>query len=194
VNVVLVDAGGTNIGSVRYALRRLGVDAALSDDAATIRAASHVIMPGVGAAEPGMRRLRERGLTDVVRSLAQPVLGICLGMQLLFERSDESDTPCLGIVPGCVRKLKAHDGLRVPHIGWNTFRVEHENALLSGDDAHAYFVHSYAVPVGDYTIAASTYGDRFSAAIQRGNFFGVQFHPEKSSSLGAQILRNFLAL
>ena len=195
-DVVLIDAGGTNIGSVRYALQRLGIDASLSNDAETIRVASHVIMPGVGAAEPGMRRLRERGLIDVIRSLEQPVLGICLGMQLLFEHSEEADTPCLGIIPGYVRKLSANDGLRVPHMGWNTIDLSRDSELLRDDDReqHAYFVHSYAAPIGDCTIAHSVYGERFSAAVQRGNFFGVQFHPERSSSLGARVLRNFLAL
>ena len=194
--VVLVDAGGTNIGSVRYALQRLGVDAALSDDAKTIRAASHVIMPGVGAAEPGMRRLRERGLVDTLRALRQPVLGICLGMQLLFEHSEEADTECLGIVPGRVLKLATGNGLRVPHMGWNTLDVARDNALLRDDDAQrfAYFVHSYAAPVSDRTIARSTYGECFSAAVQHENYFGVQFHPERSSSLGARLLQDFLAL
>jgi glutamine amidotransferase len=194
--VVLVDAGGTNIGSVRYALQRLGVEATLSDDANTIRSASHVIMPGVGAAEPGMRRLRERGLVDTVRSLDQPVLGICLGMQLLFEHSEEADTECLGIVPGRVRKMTAASGLRVPHMGWNTLEVSRDNELLSGDecDQHAYFVHSYTAPLGDCTIARSAYGEPFSAAVQCKNFFGVQFHPERSSLLGARVLKNFLAL
>jgi glutamine amidotransferase len=196
MSAVLIDAGGTNIGSVRYALQRLGVDAALSNDPSAIRSASHVIMPGVGAAAPGMRRLRERGLVDVIRSLAQPVLGICLGMQLLFERSEESDTECLGVVPGNVRKLKANGSLRVPHMGWNTLGIVRKNALFGDDDEdrHAYFVHSYAAPVGECTIACGTHGDRFSAAVQRDNFFGVQFHPERSSSLGARVLRNFLAL
>lgn len=193
--VVLVDAGGTNIGSVRYALQRLGVDAMLSDDTKAIRAASHVIMPGVGAAAPGMRRLRERGLVDTIRSLQQPVLGICLGMQLMFEHSEEADTECLGIVPGQVRKLAADDTVRVPHMGWNTIDVSRDNELLHDDgEQHAYFVHSYAAPVGEFTIAQSTYGESFSAAVQRGNFFGVQFHPERSSSLGARVLQNFLAL
>lgn len=195
-NVVLVDAGGTNIGSVRYALQRLGITAMLSDDADTIRSASHVIMPGVGAAEPGMRRLCERGLIDTIRSLEQPVLGICLGMQLLFEHSEEADTPCLGIVAGRVRKLAANDRLRVPHMGWNSIEVSRDNNLLQDENVgqHAYFVHSYAAPVVACTIARSAYGEPFSAAIQHRNFFGVQFHPERSSSLGARVLRNFLAL
>jgi len=196
VSVVLVDAGGTNIGSVRFALQRLGVDPVLSSDASTIRAASHVIMTGVGAAAPGMRRLRENGLVDLVRSLQQPVLGICLGMQLLFERSEESDTQCLGIVPGQVRRLKTRAGLRVPHMGWNTLAIPRDNALFSADDdaSHAYFVHGYAAPVADGTLAQSSHGDTFSAAVQRGNFFGVQFHPERSSALGARVLQRFLAL
>ncbi len=196
MNVVLVDAGGTNIGSVRYALQRLGVDPQLSNDAATIRAASHVIMPGVGAAAPGMRRLRENGLADTVRELKQPVLGICLGMQLLFDRSEESDTPCLGIVPGHVRRLQPRSGLRVPHMGWNTLEIPRENALFSDDDNadHAYFVHGYAAPVSENTIAFSSHGGTFSAAVRHGNFFGVQFHPERSSALGARVLQRFLAL
>jgi glutamine amidotransferase len=196
VSVVLVDAGGTNIGSVRYALQRLGVEAVLSNDAATIRAASHVVMPGVGAAAPGMRRLRESGLVEIIRSLRQPVLGICLGMQLLFERSEEADTQCLGIVPGHVRRLRARARARVPHMGWNTLAVPRDNALFSAkDDAdHAYFVHGYAAPVADSTLAQSSHGETFSAAVQRGNFYGVQFHPERSSALGARVLQRFLAL
>jgi glutamine amidotransferase len=194
--VVLIDAGGTNIGSVRYALQRLGVDAKLSDDAKTIRVASHVIMPGFGAAEPGMRRLRERGLVEMVRSLRQPVLGICLGMHLLFEHSEEADTECLGIIPGRVRKLAADGGLRVPHMGWNALDPCDDNELLRESDRgqYAYFVHGYAAPVGACTIARSSHGERFSAAVRCGNYFGVQFHPERSSSLGARVLKNFLAL
>ena len=195
VNVVLVDAGGTNIGSVRYALQRLGVEADLSDDANTIRAASHVIMPGVGAAAPGMRRLHARGLVETVRSLSQPVLGICLGMQLLFERSEEADGACLGIIPGEVRKLTPQADMRVPHMGWNTVAVTRNSPLIPDDRGeHAYFVHSYAAPVSEYTIAHTAYGEDFSAAVQRDNFFGVQFHPERSAAFGARVLENFLAL
>ena len=194
-SVVLVDSGGTNIGSVRYALERLGVEAHLSDDAAKIRAAKHVILPGVGAAAPGMTRLREAGLVDVVRGLTQPVLGVCLGMQLLFEHSEESDTACLGLIPGSLRRFTSAT-LRVPHMGWNALQPRRSHALLSGidTDAFAYFVHSYAAPVGDHTLASTHYGEEFSAVVQWRNFFGVQFHPERSAAVGARLLQNFVEL
>ena len=194
--VVLIDAGGTNIGSVRYALERLGVDAPLSSDAAEIRAASHVILPGVGAAAPGMARLRETGLVDVVCSLTQPVLGVCLGMQLLFEHSEESDTPCLGLIPARLRLFAKDDGLRVPHMGWNALNPLRQHPLLDGIDAgaFAYFVHSYAAPVGDWTLASCDYGGAFSAVVQHRNFHGTQFHPERSAAVGARLLQNFIAL
>lgn len=196
MSVVLVDAGGTNIGSVRYALQRLGADAELTSDAARIRAASHVILPGVGAAAPGMRMLREAGLVDVLRGLKQPVLGVCLGMQLLCERSEESDTECLGVVPASARRFADAPGLRVPHMGWNTLTSTGDHPLTAGlrDGDAAYFVHSYAVPTGDYTLAASDHGVPFSAVVAAGNFMGMQFHPERSASVGAQLLRNFLSL
>lgn len=196
-DVVLVDAGGTNIGSVRYALERLGADAAMSDDPARIRAASHVILPGVGAAGPGMARLRAGGLDTVIRELTRPVLGVCLGMQLLFEHSEEGDTPCLGVMRGQVRHFPRDMGLRVPHMGWNALAVERDDALLAGldaTDAHAYFVHSYAAPVGPDTLAGSDYGLPFSAVVRRGNFCGMQFHPERSAAVGARLLGNFLAM
>lgn len=193
-NVVLVDSGGTNIGSVQYALQRLGVEARMSDDAAEIRAASHVILPGVGAAAPGMARLREAGLVEVVRGLKQPVLGVCLGMQLLFERSEESDTSCLGLIPGQLRLFAQTAGLRVPHMGWNALSRRADSPLLRDidDGAFAYFVHSYAAPVSDYTLASADYGGAFSAVVQRGNFYGAQFHPERSAAPGATLLRNFI--
>lgn len=196
MRVVLVDAGGTNIGSVRYALQRLGTDAELTADAERIRAASHVILPGVGAAGPGMRRLREAGLVGVLRSLTQPVLGVCLGMQLLCERSEEGDTDCLGVVPATVRRFAGGTELRVPHMGWNGLHVTADHPLVAGlrEGDAAYFVHSYAVPTGDYTLASSEHGQAFSAVVAAGNFMGMQFHPERSAGLGAQLLRNFLSL
>lgn len=196
MSVVLVDAGGTNIGSVRYALQRLGVEAALTSDAATIRAADKVILPGVGAAGPGMARLRELGLVELMRALTQPVLGVCLGMQLLCAHSQEGDTECLGVIPAQVKRFADVPGLRVPHMGWNTLSATHAHALLTGlaDGEQAYFVHSYAVPLGEETIASTDFGGPFSAVIARGNFHGMQFHPERSAGVGARLLQNFLSL
>ena len=196
MSVVLVDAGGTNIGSVRYALQRLGVDAALTCDAAGIRAADKVILPGVGAARPGMARLQQLGLTDLLRTLTQPVLGVCLGMQLLCAQSEEGDTECLGLIPAPVRRFTEAPGLRVPHMGWNGVSILRGHPLLAGlgEGEQAYFVHSYAVPTGDWTLAASVHGEAFSAAIARNNFHGLQFHPERSAAVGAKLLRNFLEL
>ncbi len=194
--VVLVDAGGTNIGSVRYALQRLGVDASLTADPAAIRAADKVILPGVGAAAPGMARLQALNLVELMRGLTQPVLGVCLGMQLLCEHSEESDTPCLGLIPAVVRRFVDSPELRVPHMGWNSLTRKQPHPLLDGldDGDWAYFVHSYAVPVGDYTLATADYAGEFSAVVARGNFHGMQFHPERSAAVGATLLRNFLAL
>ena len=194
--VILVDAGGTNIGSVRYALQRLGVDAPLSADPATIRAAQRVILPGVGAAGPAMARLRRLGLVEVLRGLSQPVLGVCLGMQLLCMHSEEGEVDGLGLIPAVVRRMQPAPGRRVPHMGWNRLRPLAAHPLFDGlaDGAQAYFVHSYAVPVGDYTLASSEHGSPFSAVVARGNFLGMQFHPERSSAVGARLLRNFLAL
>jgi imidazole glycerol-phosphate synthase subunit HisH len=196
LSVVLVDAGGTNIGSVRYALQRLGVEAPLTADPATIRRADKVILPGVGAAAPAMARLRDLGLIDVLRSLTQPVLGVCLGMQLLCAHSQEGEVDGLGLIPATVHRLQAVPGVRVPHMGWNRLRALAAHPLLDGveEGAQAYFVHGYAVPVGDYTVAAAEHGQAFSAVVARGNFFGMQFHPERSAALGARLLRNFLAL
>jgi glutamine amidotransferase len=196
MSVVLVDAGGTNIGSVRYALQRLGVDAALTSEAAAIRAADKVILPGVGAAGPGMARLRELGLVDLMRSLTQPVLGVCLGMQLLCERSEEGDVSCLGLVPASVRRFVEQPGLRVPHMGWNRLQPRREHPLLRGLGAQdwAYFVHSYAVPMGDYALATTEYGGEFASVIARDNLHGMQFHPERSAKVGARLLKNFLEL
>ncbi|RDS83854.1 imidazole glycerol phosphate synthase subunit HisH [Dyella monticola] len=196
MSVVLVDAGGTNIGSVRYALQRLGVEAPLTADAQCIRDADKVILPGVGAAGPGMARLHELELVDVIRSLTQPVLGVCLGMQLLCEHSEEGDTTCLGVIPASVRKFEESTERCVPHMGWNRLSPTVKHPLLKDleEGDWAYFVHSYAVPVGDYTLVGSDYGGAFSAVIASGNFHGMQFHPERSASVGAKLLKNFLEL
>ena len=193
-NVVLIDMGGGNIGSVRYALERLGEHAVLSADPATIGSAERVILPGVGAAAPAMARLRELGLVDTIRALRQPLLGICLGMQLLFESSEEGDVECLGLLPGRIGKLQPRQGVRVPHMGWNALERRRTSPLLDGiaDGDRAYFVHSYAVPVGPDTLAASEHGVPFSAVVGRDNHYGAQFHPERSAAVGARLLRNFL--
>jgi len=196
MSVVLVDAGGTNIGSVRYALQRLGVDASLTSDAEAIRAADKVILPGVGAAGPGMARLHELGLVELMRSLTQPVLGVCLGMQLLCERSEEGGTTCLGVIPATVHRFVEQPELRVPHMGWNRLQRQRDHRLLDGlsDGDWAYFVHSYAVPVGDHALVTTDFGGPFAAVIARGNFHGMQFHPERSAKVGARLLKNFLEL
>ena len=196
MSVVLVDAGGTNIGSVRYALQRLGLDASLTADATQIRTADKVILPGVGAAAPGMARLRELGLIDVIRSLTQPVLGVCLGMQLLCAHSEEGDTDCLGVISAGVSRFHEAPGLCVPHMGWNRLSPIAKHPLLKNleEGDWAYFVHSYAVPIGGYTLASTDYGGAFSAVIASGNFHGMQFHPERSASVGATLLKNFLEL
>lgn len=193
--VVLVDAGGSNIASVQFALQRLGVTAALTDDPSSLAAASHVIMPGVGAAQAGMAKLHSRGLVSVLRSLTQPVLGICLGMQLLFEHSEEGKVEGLGILPGRVTKLVGRDDARVPHMGWNTLRKEREDPLLAGiqeRDAWAYFVHGFAVEPNATCVASTQHGVPIAAIVRQRNFCGTQFHPERSASLGHRLLENFL--
>ena len=194
MNVVLIDAGGANIGSVRYALQRLGAHAELSADPTVITAAERVILPGVGAAAPAMARLRELGLVELIRGLQQPLLGICLGMQLLYDSSEEGDVDCLGLLPGRVRRLHPAPGVRVPHMGWNQLQVQREDPLVDGlgDDAQAYFVHGFAAPLSDHTIASATHGDAFAAVVGRGNCHGAQFHPERSAAIGARLLENFL--
>ena len=194
--LAIVDSGGANIASVRFALERLGVRSELTADPAVIRAAERAILPGVGSAAEGMKRLQAKGLVDCVRGLTQPVLGVCLGMQLLFEHSEESDTPCLGLIPASLQLFAKSDALRVPHMGWNSLQIQRASPLLAGIDAgtFAYFVHSYAAPVGDYTLASCDYGGAFSAVVQQGNFYGAQFHPERSAAVGARLLENFIKL
>lgn len=195
MDVVLIDSGGANIGSVQYALERLGVQARLTADAETIAKADRVILPGVGAAGAGMARLRELALVDVVRDLAQPLLGICLGMQLLFDSSEENETQCLGLIPGRIRKLAGGEGIRVPHMGWNGLQPLRDDPLLGGvrPDEQAYFVHSYAAPVTEDTLATATHGEEFAAIVRRRHCWGAQFHPERSAAVGAKLLQNFLS-
>jgi imidazole glycerol-phosphate synthase subunit HisH len=195
-SAVIVDNGGANLASLRFALARLECHAEVTADGATIASADRVILPGVGAAKPAMERLRSAGLTNVLRTLTQPVLGICLGMQLLFERSDEDQTLCLAVLPGSVQSLKASRGRPVPHMGWNELRCLKIDPLLYGveDGEHFYFVHGYAVGVTEHTLASTEYGVAITAVVRRRNFWGAQFHPERSGAPGARVLDNFLRL
>jgi glutamine amidotransferase len=195
-SAVIIPSCGSNLASLHFALERLGADVPMTEDPVRIRAASHVILPGVGAAAPGMARLAAAGLVELIPTLTQPVLGICLGMQLLFARSEEEDTPCLGVIDALVRRLPASPQQPVPQMGWNEIEPMTESSLLAGvaSGAYAYFVHSYAAPVGDYTLAQTVYGQPFSSVVRQANFFGTQFHPERSSRVGARILDNFLKI
>ena len=194
--VAIIDSGGANIASLELAMERLGVPAELTTDPEKLRAASHVILPGVGAAADCMSRLQRAGLVETIRELRQPVLGICVGMQLLFDSSEEGDVQCLGLLPGRVRRLPDRDNLPVPHMGWNQLEFNGKTPLLTdirpGD--YVYFVHSYAAPVSELTLATTQYGDPFAAVVHRGNVYGAQFHPERSARIGAQLLRNFVQL
>lgn len=194
MNVVIVDSGGANTGSVLYALRRLGAEAEVSADVPRICAADRIILPGVGAAAPAMARLEALGLVEPLRDAAQPLLGICLGMQLLYETSAEGGVACLGLLEGRVQKLAAEVGVRIPHMGWNRLYKRADASLLQGvaDGCHAYFVHSYAVPVDVHCLASCTHGQTFAAVVQKGNVMGAQFHPERSAETGGRILANFL--
>ncbi|MPS34531.1 MAG: imidazole glycerol phosphate synthase subunit HisH [Stenotrophomonas sp.] len=192
--VGLIDAGGANLGSVRYALERLGMAVRMVREPSDLAGTSRVILPGVGAAAEGMRRLHAQGLVQPLRDLQVPLLGICLGMQLLFEGSEEGGVDCLGLLPGVVRRLHPAVGVRVPHMGWNKLLALRESPLLDGvaPGASAYFVHSYAAPVTSDTVAACHHGGLFTAVVQRGRLCGAQFHPERSAGPGARILRNFI--
>lgn len=192
VTVVKYNAGNT--ASVANALNRLGVEPIISDDAEVLRSSDKVIFPGVGEASTAMNYLRERRLDTALVNLVQPVLGICLGMQLLCAYSEENETECLGVVPYRVRKFSGN-GLKVPHMGWNTV-CGLQPPLFEGisSDEYFYFVHGYYVETGGQTIARCIYGDTFSAGIHHKNFYAVQFHPEKSGIAGHRILENFLKL
>lgn len=199
MRVALVDAGGANIGSVLFALQRLGVEATLTGDARLICEADRVILPGVSTAAMVMGRLRELDLVETLRTLERPLLGVCVGMQLLYERSEEGDVECLGLIPGKVVKLPASGAIRVPHMGWNTLQPLRDgslsdSSLSEGIEAgdRAYFVHSYAAPVTADCVLSSDHGLAFAAVAQRGLVAGAQFHPERSARVGARLLRNFL--
>ena len=195
MSLVIVDTGVANLSSVKFAFDRLGVSALISDKPEIINTAERVILPGVGAAPYAMKTINAKGLVPILQSLSQPVMGICLGMQLIFETLEEGGKPTqgLGLVPG---KIKALDtkGQPSPHMGWNTLTKKNDDPLLEGinDNDYAYFVHSYAAPISDITLVSSEYGSPFSAIVRHNNVYGCQFHPERSSRVGSKILENFL--
>jgi imidazole glycerol-phosphate synthase subunit HisH len=199
MKVAVIDYNAGNIRSVLFALERLGVEATLTADIETIQKADKVVFPGQGEASSAMRNLKIRGLDVLIPTLKQPFLGICVGMQLLCSHSEENDTPCLGVIEQRVLKFRG-DNLKVPQIGWNTLQMKpsegKESGILSPDFQNEwfYFVHSYYVELGAFTTATAHYNGDFSACLQKNNFHAAQFHPEKSSTKGAQILENFLKL
>ncbi|MEO1262130.1 MAG: imidazole glycerol phosphate synthase subunit HisH [Bacteroidota bacterium] len=197
--VAIIKYNAGNIQSVLNAMDRIGVDAILTDDATEIVNAGRVIFPGVGEASSAMKYLKEKKLDELIKSLRQPVLGICLGMQLLGFHSEENDTDCLGIVPAMIKKLPnknaKEEKLKVPHIGWNLTHHEESDLFKNiPSEAYFYFVHSYAMELNDCTIARTEYGKLFTSAVQWQNFYGVQFHPEKSAEVGEQLLKNFMKI
>lgn len=195
-SVAIIDSGGANIASVVSALERLDIHPHFTKEAKNIQSADKVILPGVGAAQHGMKCLHENDLINVIQKLEQPVLGICLGMQLLFDASEEGDTTALGCINGSLRLFSNHMNLTIPHMGWNNLTALEDHPLLYGlnKESYFYFVHSYYAPVGDFTIGTTNYGCDFTSIAAKDNFMGCQFHPEKSGDAGEQILRNFLDL
>jgi glutamine amidotransferase len=197
---VIIDTGCANLSSVRFAFERLNANVLVSADFDVIRSAARVVLPGVGTAGAAMDALKQKNLIELIKSLTQPVMGVCLGMQMLASLSNEhggrseQNITCLGLVPTDIGDLDSK-GLPLPHMGWNQIEVS-DHPLFVGieNGSYVYFVHSYRAPISEYTLASSTYGESFSAAIGKGNFFGVQFHPEKSAKVGAQILQNFLQM
>ncbi|MEB6606089.1 imidazole glycerol phosphate synthase subunit HisH [Aeromonas sanarellii] len=202
--LVIIDTGCANLASVRMAFERLGVQPLVSSKAVDIEQADKLILPGVGTAVAAMKNLNERGLVPLIRAAKQPLLGFCLGMQMLAQASEESmntadqgcgEIDCLGIVPGKIRLMEVGD-LRLPHMGWNQITHDETHPLLKGihSGSYFYFVHSYALEVTEATLATCDYGRPFTAIVGRDNFFGAQFHPERSGAAGARLLQNFLEL
>lgn len=193
--VVIIDTSCANLSSLKFAIERLGYQVSASYDEAEIKSADKVFLPGVGAAGAAMEIINERGIPEVVKSLTQPVLGICLGMQLMTDFSEEGNVDCIGLVPGRVSPIKA-EGLRLPHMGWNTLSTINEHPIFANisKEDYFYFVHSLCVDPSQYTLATCDYGQSFAASIHNNNFVGVQFHPERSGKPGAKLLKNFLEM
>jgi glutamine amidotransferase len=194
--VAIINCIGSNLASLKFALDRININFIVTNEVSQIRNSSHVILPGVGVAKNAMNKLSQQEIIEAVIDLSQPTLGICLGMQLFMEYSEENDTSCLGIVNDGCKLFKIEEDYPVPHMGWNKIELESPSNLTTGinNETHFYFVHSYYVPLCSETIASTTYSEKFSAIIQKDNFIGTQFHPEKSGEQGSIILRNFTDL
>jgi glutamine amidotransferase len=193
VKLAIVDIGYGNVGSIGVAFERFGVSAEVTADPERVAGADKVVLPGVGAAGHAMEQIEARGLGGTLRALEQPLLGICLGMQLLFEASEEDDTTCLGLIPGHVCALEPAEGRPVPHMGWSRLSVLDESLGLRDGD-YVYFAHGFACDVGPETVASADYGREIPAAVRSGNRLGAQFHPERSAEPGARFLKAFLDL
>jgi len=204
--LVIIDTGCANISSVKFAIERLGATVTVSDDPQVIKSADKVLLPGVGAASAAMTSIKQKELVQTIQQLKQPVLGICLGMQLMAQLSEETpgshikenrveSVPCLDLIPTNIVRMEAGKEV-LPHMGWNQIRVNKDNPLFKGikDGTYFYFVHSFCAPVSEYTLASCQYGLTFSASINKDNFFGVQFHPERSGAAGSKLLKNFIEL
>ena len=201
MKVAIIKYNAGNIQSVKFALERLGVHPIITDDPEEIKSAEKVIFPGVGEAKSAMTYLKEHGLVDLIKGLKQPVLGICIGQQLMCQHSEEGDTDCMGIFPTAVRQfpkgVKVNDEtLKIPHMGWNNMTFNKEFPLFKdlGDNPYVYYVHSFYADVCEYTVATTEYAAKYSAALHKDNFYALQFHPEKSGEVGQKILKNFLEL
>ena len=194
--VAIVDSIGSNLASLIFALNRIGSSFEITDEIDVLNKASHIILPGVGAAKNAMTKLKQRKLIDEISKLTKPTLGICLGMQIFMEASDEDDAKCLGIISNTCRPFENNRDYPVPHMGWNKVRFNRDSVLTKNlkDDDYYYFVHSYYVRICSETIGVSSYPIEFSAVVQKDNFFGTQFHPEKSGLSGSKILQNFVSL
>ena len=194
--VAIVDSIGSNLASLIFALNRIGSSFEITDEIDVLNKASHIILPGVGAAKNAMTKLKQRKLIDEISKLTKPTLGICLGMQIFMDASDEDDAKCLGIISNTCRPFENNRDYPVPHMGWNNVRFNRDSVLTKNlkDDDYYYFVHSYYVPICSETIGVSSYPIEFSAVVQKDNFFGTQFHPEKSGLSGSKILQNFVSL
>ena len=194
--VAIVDSIGSNLASLIFALNRIGSSFEITDEIDVLNKASHIILPGVGAAKNAMTKLKQRKLIDEISKLTKPTLGICLGMQIFMDASDEDDAKCLGIISNTCRPFENNRDYPVPHMGWNKVRFNRDSVLTKNlkDDDYYYFVHSYYVPICSETIGVSSYPTEFSAVVQKDNFFGTQFHPEKSGLSGSKILQNFVSL